>query len=343
MEEKDKDKVVKTVTTEQTQYDEPLQKNTYQKKTYTNEMAQQALEEAKKSAGFQSIVNQWKDKQLSLQQRQDKAIKNTKMLAWGNLFTNLAKIAGMGEAPVIPTDNTFLTKAFNEVDKLKDAYYSQRDMYNQAMENYKAQYAINHRKRFEDNEDANYKAAQKYTDDINNRITKSATKTKTVEKTDPFAQANLDIKRSELGIKKDKAESDKLVNQARIQNYEARTDKIKSDNSSKKDPFYVFDNPKDGYRYSIDISKGTDILNALARIKDKEGISEELKKTIADDMALFSKQYSYGDKRDELRSIVSRYLNEFPEEFNELLSRVPREKINNTNDDGVGFTANTSS
>lgn len=339
----EKDNIVKTVRTQQTEYDQPLLQNTYQPKEYTNQMAQKALEDAEQSAGFLSIVDQWKNKNKELQQRKQQAVQNTKMLAWGNLFTNLAKIAGMGNAPVIQNDTGVLNKAFSEVDKLRDLHYATKDAYDNAKASYKMQYAQNDRQQFQANEAARYKATQKFVDDTNEKILKGGKKTTTVEKSDPYAKAKHDREEQELSIKRQIAQSQINLNNARAES--------QGENKSSKDIAYIY-RPDDGKEYYIDNSLAQDIEERLKSLTP--GV---LQMTVTEGQ-MYNDYYNmthdeFGadkQKKDSptLGQIAAHFLKRYPNAFKDIVAKAKTKTgktstIDNTNDDGVSFTADNSS
>ena len=304
-------------------------------------MAQQALEDAKSSAGFLSIVDQWKNKQQELQQRKQQAVKNTKMLAWGNLFTNLAKIAGMGNAPVVPTDTGMLSKAFGEVDKVRDNYYATKDVYDNAKANYQMQYAQNDRKQFQANEAARYKAAQKFVDDTNEKILKSGKKIKTVEKEDPFAKAKHDREEQELSIKRQTAQSQINLNNARAES--------QGENKSGKDIAYIY-RPNDGKEYYIDKSLAQDIEDRLRSLTPSpEQIAKSEGQMYNDYYNMTHDEFgTLKQKKDlpTLGQIAAHFLKKYPDAFKDIVAKAKTGKtstIDNTSDDGVGSSADNPS
>ena len=317
----DQDKVVKTTTTESTQFTQPLKTNQYQKQVYTDEMAKQAIEQAKKSAGFLDIVDQWKTKKTELVERGKKANDNAKILAWGNLITNLAKIAGWGNAPVAKEDTGYLTEAFAQADKLRDTYYNTRDMYDQAKVNYTQAYAQNHRKAFEAAEQAKWDAEQKRVDTANAMAQKSATKTKTVEKVDPFAKAELQIKQKKATVESQTAKTQQALNEARTAKAIAEAQAAGKYPTKSGDIAYTY-RPGDGKEYYIDKSLAQDIsttLKSLKKTKDSTVVEQQM---YDDYYALTHDKYGNAiQKTPSLGEVAAFFLTKYPEQFEGIIKK----------------------
>lgn len=319
---------VTTTTTKKKQNPSEIVTNNYKITPFTTEMEQTALSDAEKSSPFQMLMNRRNERLKDYKERSYNAARNAKMLAWGNLFTNLANLAGGGFAPVVKADTGFLDKAFAEADNLRQNYYKTDQAYSDALDNYKMAYIDNARKAHQASEKAKYDTAEKVAEAQNRLNLENTTTTETNTVVDPIKAAEQKRKDKELEIKRKQADSVVGKNNAQQKYYQAKADAESKDKSAKgkKDVLYEFDNPEDGYRYTIDLSKGSDIVNALSRIKDRAK-SKALQEQIEKDMGLFEKAYLYGDKKDELRGIVSRYLQQYPAEFGDILSNVPRERI----------------
>ena len=328
---------VTTITKKEKQNPSEIATNDYTMKPFTTEMEQAALTAAQTSSPFQMLMSRRDERLKDYKERSRNAARNAKMLAWGNLFTNLAKIAGGGWAPVVKEDTGFLDKAFAEADDLRQNYYKTDQAYSDALDNYKMAYVENARKAHQASEQAKYEAAEKAAAAQNRLNLENTTTTETKTVVDPTKAMDQERKDKELGIKQTKLKLEKDKNAADIEkirsqkNYYDTRSKNTESSSSKKGVLYEFDNPKDGFRYSIDESRGTDIVNALTRIKNSSD-NKKLREEIESDIGLLTKQFSYGDKKDEKRSIVAKYLNMFPDEFADILSRSHRVKIERNDD-----------
>lgn len=320
-----------TIETESVSNDfKPIQ-NTYQIQPFTAQQEAQALKDAENSTAFGLIMAERDRKMQEYQNRLKDNTRAAKGLAWTNLFTNLAKLAGWGNAPVIKEDNTHMFKAFNEVDRMRDLLGQTGDKYSTALTNAKLQYVQNARDTHNARERAIYDAHQKYVDAFNKTGLESRTKTKTKYEYDP-AKDDMDaLKRQKLqaeidsiNARKDLTDQQKKKLIAELQN---------GGSGSKKDAFYEFENKNDGYTYRISKSKAVDIENYLSDIKAGKvpGVDDTLRNEVEKDLALLKSRFTADMKDAETLRIISKYLQTYPDLFREFTNSAKRVKTQKNN------------
>lgn len=308
---------------------QPIQ-NTYQMQAFTPEQEKQALKDAENSTAFSLIMDERNRRQQEYQDRMNNSAKAAKALAWTNLLTNLAKLGGMGNAPIIKEDTTHLFKAFNDVDKVRELMQQSDERYSTALTNAKLQHVNNARTAHNAREQAIYDARQKYVDAYNKTGLESRTKTKTKYEYDQNQQT------------KNALEQEKL--RAQIAQINARKDltdqqkaklikELENGGSADKKPFYEFENKNDGYTYRISKSKAVDIENCLGDIKAGKvaGVGPSLKKEVEDDLALLKSRYTADMKDAETLRVISKYLQKYPDLFRQFTSSATRVKTNKNN------------
>lgn len=307
---------------------QPIQ-NTYRMQAFTPEMEKQALEDAENSTAFSLIMDERNRRQQEYQDRMNNSAKAAKALAWTNLLTNLAKLGGMGNAPIIKEDTTHLFKAFNDVDKVRDLLMQNNDKYSTALTNAKLQYVQNARDTHNARERAIYDAYQKYAEAYNKAGLESRTRTKTRYEYDPNQQAKNALEQDKLRAQIAQINARKDLTEQQKAKIIAELEKGGS-GSGKDKPFYEFENQNDGYTYRISKSKAVDIENYLGDIKAGKvaGVGPSLKKEVEDDLSILSRVFDADMKDAETLRIISKYLQKYPDLFRQFTNSATRVKTN---------------
>lgn len=315
-----------TIETESVSNDfQPIQ-NTYQMQAFTPEQEKQALKDAETSTAFGLIMDERNRMQQEYRDRLNNNTRAAKALAWTNLFTNLAKLGGWGYAPVIKEDTTHLFKAFGDVDRVRELMQQSDDKYSTALTNAKLQYVNNARTAHNAREKAIYDARQKYVDAYNKTGLESRTKIKAKYEYDPTKEGMDALRRQKLQAdieairaRKDLTEQQKAKIIANLEN-----------GSSNNKPFYEFENRNDGYTYRISKSKAVDIENYLGDIKAGKvaGVGPSLKKEVEDDLSILSRVFDADMKDAETLRIISKYLQKYPDLFQQFTNSATRVKTN---------------
>lgn len=345
--EKQKEIVTTKVTTNKN--DSPIAVNEYKKSPFTAEMEAAAMKAAEESSAFQSLMNKRNERMKVHGERATNAEKATKALAWTNLITNLAKLAGWGYAPVVKEDTSFLTDAFAKADALRNTYYNQGEKYEDMLEKYKTSYVDAARKAHQKTEEEKYKAAGEEAKAKNQLAKENTTTTTTTTEVNPYKEAE-NIRKGEMHVvnkNKGEAQTEAAKAQAAAANAraEAAADKAKGDKV-----IYVYANPKDGNSYQITKSDARVIRQMLIdTLNDKNDINEEsslLRKSIAmrkakeelkDDIAMITEAFEYGSQDSALADVVNKYLTRYPDMFSEILKRSKRQKTHQ-NAEEIQFT-----
>lgn len=301
--------------------------NTYQIQPFTKEQEAQALKDAEQSTAFGLIMAERDKKMKEYQDRLNNDVKRTRALAWTNLFTNLAKLGGMGYAPVVKEDTTHMFKAFNDVDNVRNLMSQVADRYSSALTNSKLQYVESAKVAHNAAQKARYDANQKYVDAYNKAGMESRTKTKTKYEYDPGQDETDRLKREKLN-----AEIKQI--QAREDLTQAQKDKIireMEQGSKDKKPFYEFEHP-DGYTYRISQSKAVDIVNYLTRIQAGEiDLGPTIKQEVEGDLNILANRYDADMKDAETLRIISKYMQKYPDLFRQFINSAQRTKTTKNN------------
>lgn len=319
-------KQIKTTKTTVKENKTPVAVNDYVKQQFTPEMEAAALEAAKNSSAFQDLMTRRNERMSAYGQRAQNAENAVKGLAWTNLFTNLAKIAGMGYAPVVKEDTGFLDRAFAEADALRKNYYQRDDEYTDMLEKYKSSYVDAARAAHNKSEEEKYKAAQQTAKDKNRLALENTTTTTKIVEENPFKQAEHD-REEKLHPLQEK----KIVAQTNAANASAAKANAKAGGADNDKVVYTYANPDDGYSYEITESSARDIKQILSAISEKTKDNPVLKKQLDDDIGFIAESMEYGAQRAALGDLVAKYIGRYPEEFKDILNRSNKRKtINNT-------------
>lgn len=309
--------------------------NNYQIEPFTAEAEAAALKAAGESSAFQSLMNKRNERMQAFGTRAKKAEDATKALAWTNLFTNLAKIAGMGHAPVVREDTGFLSQAFSQADALRRNYYAREDAYEDMLDKYKMSYVDAARNAHQKQEIEKFKAAGKEAEAKNKLALQNTTTTTTTTTTDPFKEADANRKDEEQKQKKIEQGWKKEMHDKKLKLVEAQTKAAnnKADKSESGDEKLLFTYPHtDGNSYQITKSDGRLIKQKLLEINERSSKDEvfkgnkKLKEQLEDDIALIDQAMEYGGQDSALADLVAKYINVFPEEFKDVLLRSKRTK-----------------
>ena len=309
--------------------------NSYHVQPFSPEQENEAYNKSNETSAFRTLMLERDGKLADYAIRHQNSVKNAKSLAWMNLFTNLAKFAGGGYAPVIKEDTTPMMKAFEEADKMRTLYDQTKYAYDQAGRQVRQKYVDSARATHDAYEKAKYDAEQKRVDLINEAAMKNRDKTttkKTYERQDPLEslkKQKLQAEIASINARKDlsKAQKDKLIKEA----------EDKASGADKK-PFYSYAG-KDGYTYNLTKSQAQDIVTKLKQDMNNppEGLSQQYLDKLDDDIGLLETALKYGQSDNATLAIIAEYLSSNPERFQDILSRSNRV----TTKSNVTFTPDT--
>lgn len=300
--------------------------NSYHVQPFSPEQENEAYNKSNKTSAFRTLMLERDGKLADYAIRHQNSVKNAKSLAWMNLFTNLAKFAGGGYAPVLKEDTTPMMKAFEEADKMRTLYDQTKYAYDQAGKQIRQKYVDSARATHDAYEKAKYDAEQKRVDLINEAAMKNRDKTttkKTYEKQDPLEslkKQKLQAEIAQINSRKDlnKAQKEKLIK-------EAQATASGRDKSNK--PFYSYAG-KDGFTYNLNKSQAQDIVTRLKQDKNNppKGVDTDYLAKLDDDIALLETALEYGQTDAATLAIIAEYLDSNPQRFSDILNRTPREK-----------------
>ena len=309
--------------------------NSYHVQPFYPEQENEAYNKSNETSAFRTLMLERDGKLADYAIRHQNSVKNAKSLAWMNLFTNLAKFAGGGYAPVIKEDTTPMMKAFEEADKMRTLYDQTKYAYDQTGKQVRQKYVDSARATHDAYEKAKYDAEQKRVDLINEAAMKNRDKTttkKTYERQDPLEslkKQKLQAEIASINARKDlsKAQKDKLIKEA----------EDKASGADKK-PFYSYAG-KDGYTYNLTKSQAQDIVTKLKQDMNNppEGLSQQYLDKLDDDIGLLETALKYGQSDNATLAIIAEYLSSNPERFQDILSRSNRV----TTKSNVTFTPDT--
>ena len=123
------------VTTEQTS----LPDVKFQEHINTPYDSKAGAERVAKNAGLLSMIDEANKLNEEYKTKSEKASKQAKMAAWGNLFTALGQLAGGAKQTYVRPDSKYLTDAMAKSDKAREVYESIKMKNKQAQDAYKAQ------------------------------------------------------------------------------------------------------------------------------------------------------------------------------------------------------------
>lgn len=292
--------------------------NNYTVKPFSAEQEAKAYQEAGKTSAFGALMAERNDKLEDYADRYKKNAETAKALAWGNLFTSLAKLGGWGAAPVIKSENKPLMTAFAEADKVRDLYDQTKYAYDTAGRQMRQSYVDAARATHAATEKAKYDAEQKRVDLANEAAMKSRNKTTTkyTYENDPLEA----LKRKKLNAEIAAINARKNLNDQQKAKLMAE---IQSGGSAK--PFYAYAG-KDGYTYNLTKSQAQDIVTILKQDKTNppEGVSQQYLDKLDKDIGLLETALKYGQSDNATLAIISEYLSSNPERFQDILSRSNR-------------------
>lgn len=306
------------VVTEETYDDFTPVVNNYTVKPFTADQEAKAYQEAGKTSAFGALMDERNDKLTDYAKRYKKNAETAKALAWGNLFTSLAKLGGWGAAPVIKSENKPLMTAFADADKVRDLYDQTKYAYDTAGRQMRQSYVDAARATHAATEKAKYDAEQKRIDLANEAAMKSRNKTTTkyTYENDPLEalkRQKLNAEIAAINARKDLNDQQKAKLIAEIQ----------GGGSAK--PFYAYAG-KDGYTYNLTKSQAQDIVTILKQDKTNppEGSSQQYLDKLDNDIGLLETALKYGQSDNATLAIIAEYLSSNPERFQDILSRSNR-------------------
>ena len=323
-----------TITTESKENDFQPMQNTYKVQPFTLEQEQQALKDAEKSTAFGLIMAERDRKQKEYQDKLNNSKRTAKYLAWTNLFTNLAKLGGWGNAPVVKEDTTHLFKAFNDVDNVRNLMDQSQDKYDTALTNARLQYVESKRNAHNAQQQAMYDASQKYVDAYNKLGADKSKKVTTKQEYDPYAKQQNELKQQKLQAEIDSIKARKDLSE---QQKAKIIKEMQEGKPGSNKPFYEFENKADGYTYKISKSKAVDIENYLADIRDGKiaNVGSSLKEEVEDDLDVLNRTFNADMKDAETLRIISKYLQKYPDLFRDFINSAQRVKTQAS--DNIGF------
>lgn len=308
--------ITKTTTTTKENNSE-VAVNNYQMKPFTAEMEAVALKAAEESSAFQSLMNKRNERMGQHGKRAQSAEDAAKALAWTNLFANLAKIAGMGKAPVVKEDTGFMDRAFAEADALRKSYYAKDEEYEDMLNKYKTSYVDAARSAHNKSEVEKYKAEAQRVKDINALARQNTKTTTTTTEQNPYKEAEHQRKEELHPIQKAKIQA------------QTKAAESKAEGTSGKGAdtvVYTYPNPEDGYSYQITRSDARSIKEKLVAIANNTTDNPALKKELDDDIVFLDQTYEYGTQDAALGDLVAKYIGRYPKEFKDVLDRSKRTK-----------------
>ena len=318
----------KSVTVTEEKYDDTFtpEVNNYQVKPFSPEQESEAFNKSNDTSAFRTLMLERDGKLADYAIRHQNSAKAAKGLAWMNLFSNLAKLAGGGYAPVVKEDTTPMMKAFEEADKMRNLYDQTKSAYDTAGRQMRQSYVDAARATHNATEKAKYDAEQERVDLINETAMKSRGKTttkSTYEKTDPLEglkKQKLQAEIAQINSRKDlnKAQKEKLIQEA---------EKAAAGKDKNNKPFYSYAG-KDGFTYNLNKSQAQDIVTRLKQDKNNppKGVDNDYLAKLDDDIALLETALEYGQTDAATLAIIAEYLDSNPQRFSDILNRTPREK-----------------
>lgn len=94
----------------------------YLKYEYTALDENAAEKKLKESDTFKGILKRAQDENEDYRKRSEKASKQAKMQAWGNMFSALGQLAGAGKNTYVAPDQTYLKSALSKADEARKMY-----------------------------------------------------------------------------------------------------------------------------------------------------------------------------------------------------------------------------
>jgi hypothetical protein len=122
------------VTTEQTS----LPDVKFQEHINTPYDSKAGAERVAKNAGLLSMIDEANKLNEEYKTKSEKASKQAKMAAWGNLFTALGQLAGGAKQTYVKPDSKYLTDAMAKSDKARDVYEAIKLKNKKAVDDYRA-------------------------------------------------------------------------------------------------------------------------------------------------------------------------------------------------------------
>lgn len=177
------------VTTEQTSI-APVKFREYKNTPYD---ATAGLDRVNKNAGLLSLIDERKKLDKEYQDKAEKASKQAKMAAWGNLFTALGQLAGGTKQTYVRPDSKYLTDAMAKSDKAREVYEAIKLQNKKAEDDYRAKLLAQDEAAHYANEKAYNESVKKHNDTLLEFAKANPTKIKKVY--DPNAEEEMNIKR----------------------------------------------------------------------------------------------------------------------------------------------------
>lgn len=295
---------------------------------FTDEQEKAAAKAAEQTSVWQDLMNQRDTKLKDLEEKKKKSGNAAKWLAWSNLVTQLAKLAGGGWAPVVKDDTTYLTDAFKEADRIRGLYDATKEQYDSAAHKYKAGYIDNARAAHYQREKAAFDSAQKLVDAQNKLGLQQGVKTTTSYEYKAKDEELNALKRDKLNAEIDYIYSRKDLTDAQKTKYKAFV-------SGGNKPYLRYIG-NDGYAYNLDESAARRLVQIIKKdydnAADKSGPYYE---ALKDDLSMITKSIeNFGENNAAIKDILSKYLyNEnVPQEIKDVLktvNRIPVQELQN--------------
>lgn len=278
------------VTTEQTSI-APVKFREYKNTPYN---ATEGLERVNKNAGLLSLIDERKKLDKEYQDKAEKASKQAKMAAWGNLFTTLGQLAGGAKQTYVRPDSKYLTDAMAKSDKAREVYEAIKLQNKKAEDDYRAKLLAQDEAAHYANEKAYNESVKKHNDTLLEFAKANPTKIKKVY--DPNAEKEMNIKQQTADAATKRAQA-------------AMINANKDDNKSEGKPYINYQDYETKINYNLNESEALRIAKYLAKNKGYTNetlglVSSNIKGTIEDikDRALLKSEvlaYIEGNPNDE--------------------------------------------
>ena len=278
------------VTTEQTSI-APVKFREYKNTPYN---ATEGLERVNKNAGLLSLIDERKKLDKEYQDKAEKASKQAKMAAWGNLFTALGQLAGGAKQTYVRPDSKYLTDAMAKSDKAREVYEAIKLQNKKAEDDYRAKLLAQDEASHYANEKAYNESVKKHNDTLLEFAKANPTKIKKVY--DPNAKDEMDIKQQTANAATKRAQA-------------AMINANKDDNKSEGKPYINYQDYETKINYNLNESEALRIAKYLIKKKAYTSktlglVSSEVSGTVEDikDRALLKSEvlaYIEGNPNDE--------------------------------------------
>jgi len=267
--------------------------------------------EYKENTSVFDILRQGRDKQLSLEEKENRARKAAKFAAFTDFFTALGGLAGGGDAPTKEfKQSPYLTQAFNEISKIRDdkenyeRYYQQlynttrQNDYNKQLENHQANQKELNSKRFE--------SAKEKARAINS-LNKTAYESNNVSTSKTYE--NDPLREKQISIQQQNANA----NSARANAY-VNGKSVNGDKQSPKE-FVSYIDKETGSKKSLDFNRSVQLLREVVdsyeKIEQQGGAKTPFEREVIKDIGIL-KQVMSSDNMPKnkvlIQQIVQKYM-----------------------------------